>query len=356
MQAAPQASPPPPPVGKIPSSVTPAALALQMPVTSTEQQQPKRQRGCRGCCAAAGAAIASLDWSALLLIVVLCIGTAALQGVAPVQRPLVVGDAAVVYPRAKGMPFVVALLVPAALSFFCAILPLELLAARALGAPWARPAAARIADACLSGWAALMTTGFLTELLKRLCGRLRPDFLARCQPALALDGALLGAAALDCTGPAKLVADGRMSFPSGHSSCAMAIGLFGALYICWALGARRNGALGRALYAPTARCGSGIAGRARAAGRALLREAAGLAVLLLVLLLLAWPWGVAASRFIDNRHNVSDIVAGLLLAITFVPPFVARLAARDAAAEAGVSVQMDCGHVLPVSNAAPATI
>ena len=46
-------------------------------------------------------------------------------------------------------------------------------------------------------------------------GRLRPDFISRCAP----DTKYLPSSII-CTGAAKLVAEGRRSFPSGHSSSA----------------------------------------------------------------------------------------------------------------------------------------
>ena len=42
-----------------------------------------------------------------------------------------------------------------------------------------------------------------------------------------------------CTASSGLK-DGRLSFPSGHSSCSMVIGLFGALYVLWAVHCRAN--------------------------------------------------------------------------------------------------------------------
>ena len=86
-------------------------------------------------------------------------------------------------------------------------------------------------------------------------------------------------------------------------------------------------------------------------------EAASLALLAVVLFELAWPWGVAASRFIDNRHNVSDIVGGMLLGLCIAPVFVLRLAGRSAgggsvvlaAVPAAVDGALDDGAVLPVA-------
>jgi hypothetical protein len=113
----------------------------------------------------------------------------------------------------------------------------------------------------------------------------------------------------------KKLHDGRLSFPSGHSSCSMAVGLFAALYMLWTLHWREGGALQKAVLRPA----SSIGGR-------IIKDAASLAVLLVLLFQIAWPWGVALSRFMDNRHNPSDVVGGLLLAMSFVPVFVVRLA------------------------------
>jgi diacylglycerol diphosphate phosphatase/phosphatidate phosphatase len=58
----------------------------------------------------------------------------------------------------------------------------------------------------------LMAAGLtimLTNFAKVMGGRLRPDFLDRCQ---------FDASAGSCTGRESLVREGRLSFPSGHSS------------------------------------------------------------------------------------------------------------------------------------------
>jgi membrane-associated phospholipid phosphatase len=111
----------------------------------------------------------------------------------------------------------------------------------------------------------------------------------------------------------------------------MAVGLFGALYVLWCAHWRHGSATSPAA-ASAARGGGAGRGSAAAAssgrwsvGLWARREAARLGVLLLVLLLAAWPWGVAVSRFRDNRHNVSDVVAGLLLGACFAPLFFGRL-------------------------------
>eukprot|EP00882_Tetradesmus_deserticola_P017249 GHRQ01018471.1.p1 GENE.GHRQ01018471.1~~GHRQ01018471.1.p1 ORF type:complete len:263 (+),score=78.78 GHRQ01018471.1:583-1371(+) len=155
----------------------------------------------------------------------------------------------------------------------------------------------------------------------------RPDFLSRCTEAgdmqqLTAEGLSHGLQQQPgCTNmELKKLKDGRLSFPSGHSSCSMAVGLFAALYMLWTLH-WREGALHHALLRPA----SSILGRIG-------KDVASLAVLLVLLFQIAWPWGVALSRFMDNRHNVSDVVGGLLLAVCFVPVFVVRLASSASAA------------------------
>lgn len=56
--------------------------------------------------------------------------------------------------------------------------------------------------------AALLLTNGITENIKKMLGRLRPDFLARCRPDRS------GV----CTGDRRKIIEGRKSFPSGHTS------------------------------------------------------------------------------------------------------------------------------------------
>jgi membrane-associated phospholipid phosphatase len=68
---------------------------------------------------------------------------------------------------------------------------------------------------------ALGVAMLITGVLKVSIGRLRPDFLARCQPD----------ANLHCTGDPDEVRQGRLSFPSGHSSLSFAAGTYMSLYL-----------------------------------------------------------------------------------------------------------------------------
>ncbi len=67
---------------------------------------------------------------------------------------------------------------------------------------------------------ALAVTLVITSTLKVSIGRLRPDFLARCQPVN-----------LECTGDPVVIRTGRRSFPSGHASLSFASGTYLSLYL-----------------------------------------------------------------------------------------------------------------------------
>ncbi|XP_041914517.1 phospholipid phosphatase 1 isoform X1 [Alosa pseudoharengus] len=73
----------------------------------------------------------------------------------------------------------------------------------------------------------------LTDIAKYSIGRLRPHFLDVCKPDWSKINCTAGAYIEDftCTGNARMVNEGRLSFYSGHSSFSMYCMLFLALYI-----------------------------------------------------------------------------------------------------------------------------
>lgn len=129
-----------------------------------------------------------------------------------------------------------------------------------------------------------MTT-VVTEIIKVMVGRPRPDFLSRCQPtsdATNAPGYGLSTVVSACSvTTGNIIADGFKSFPSGHTSFAFAGLGFLSLYLAGKMHLfdRR----GRAIHAWVS-----------------------LAPLLAALL-------VGLSRTMDYRHHATDVLAGGIL-------------------------------------------
>eukprot|EP00158_Paraphelidium_tribonemae_P001949 Partr_v1_DN24984_c0_g1_i4_m45251 putative phosphatidic acid phosphatase type len=101
------------------------------------------------------------------------------------------------------------------------VVPLAILAATSL---FYKRTRFELHHAILAFFVALAFTTLLTQVMKVSAGRLRPNFLARCQPSSDKDNA-------PCKGDYLVVREGRKSFPSGHSSMAFSGLGFLALYL-----------------------------------------------------------------------------------------------------------------------------
>lgn len=120
----------------------------------------------------------------------------------------------------------------------------------------------------------------LTDLAKYTVGRLRPNFLAMCDPDWTRINCSVYVPAADelCRGNVANVTEARLSFYSGHSSFGMYCAVFLALY----MQARLCGKWAR-LLRPTAQ-----------------------------FLLLAFALYVGYTRVSDDKHHWSDVLTGLL--------------------------------------------
>lgn len=164
-----------------------------------------------------------------------------------------------------------------------------------------------------------------TDFIKNWIGRLRPDFLARCQPkkGLPLD-TLLNASEVCTTHHKERLMDGFRTTPSGHSSESFA-GL-GYLYL-WLCG-----------QLLTESPQSGI-----------WRKVAALHPLLGALV-------IALSRTQDYRHHFIDVILGSALGYTvasftykrFFPPIKSELPFKPLFDDSDVSLE---GYRLPVEGA-----
>ena len=116
-------------------------------------------------------------------------------------------------------------------------------------------------------------TLFLTTLIKGFAGRLRPDWISRCQPD----------AQQKCTGDPTKLTKGRKSFPSGHTSFGFAGATFLSLYLYGKLRPFETG------------------GHFWKFG--------------MILAPMAAASILAVTRYTDNRHHWEDILVGSLIGI-----------------------------------------
>lgn len=136
------------------------------------------------------------------------------------------------------IPYWVAVLVP----FLCLLISIAAGEAwRVGGRPGVKRATASILHLVLDGIFAFVVTAQVTQVGKVLVGRLRPDFLARCNPTapaqLTVQWGLAASANPACDSPltADELRDGHYSFPSGHSSTAFVFAVYSVGYGIWVL-------------------------------------------------------------------------------------------------------------------------
>eukprot|EP00878_Enallax_costatus_P013785 GHUV01014417.1.p1 GENE.GHUV01014417.1~~GHUV01014417.1.p1 ORF type:complete len:370 (+),score=88.65 GHUV01014417.1:1172-2281(+) len=173
---------------------------------------------------------------------------------------------------------------------------------------------------CHTFWMALV--GFtvvlaVTEATKPVASRYRPDFLQRClgtyDPSIPSNskGIILPE---ECKGvDLAALADGRKSFPSGHSANTLSICWYCVVYLIHALYFRQGfyhmGGLGAKAYSSSGKWYQKI-----------IMEALQGLLLLWLCVVLCIAWWIGVSRFTDHRHNIDDILGGFTAALLWMTP------------------------------------
>ncbi|XP_037783034.1 phospholipid phosphatase 5-like [Penaeus monodon] len=140
---------------------------------------------------------------------------------------------------------------------------------------------------------ALGLNGVITNIIKLVVGRPRPDFFYRCFPEGHVDLDHISDIGSACTGEADAIQEGRKSFPSGHASFSFCSLGFLSLWICGKL------------------C---VFGRKRGQGWRLVM---GITPMVMALM-------VALSRTSDYHHHWQDVLVGSVLGL-----FIAYLCYRQ---------------------------
>ncbi|GAB4813543.1 hypothetical protein N2152v2_000589 [Parachlorella kessleri] len=276
------------------------------------------------------------DWVNLLLTIGFVVGLLVADSAqATYVRPYWIYDATISFPynADSTIPYWVAVVVPLVLMLISFLVGELLLAQHWHGT--ISSAVASVVFFTFDGISAFIVTGFTTQITKEAVGRYRPDWLARCQPAG--DGANApvafgrGASANPACNPVVSdgeLKDGHWSFPSGHSSTVFVFAVYGAAYCLWAFYHRVKQQPPQRIYgtatpifsgagaSPGYGPGGASAGKAGGGGTwaaRWLRDLVGLAGFVFILVQMAFAWGVAASRIVDNKHHPSDIISGAVL-------------------------------------------
>lgn len=295
-------------------------MSLPVPIAATRERLSAYLSRCD-----AGMLRWSIDWATALFLVI--IYHTALSNVSGFQRQFSLQDVTLQHPFAQQER------VPDDKLFLLSGL-LPLLAVSLLSVLSRRPLA-QLNRAILGLIFAQAVTGIVTELVKNLVGRPRPDFLDRCQPKtvilpgvpLAYNSTLVDASICSTPTTSMLLRDGFKSFPSGHSSMSFA----GLGYLAWCL----YGTLSTLTRRWSSQSYRHYAAAPNDESRDLDLEAAAeeqredaeapramvltsVVVPFMPLLLATY---VALSRVMDYRHHPEDVFAGSLLGAVLASVF-----------------------------------
>jgi membrane-associated phospholipid phosphatase len=201
------------------------------------------------------------------------------------------------------------------------LLPLLSFIAHAIYLGVKRPAARSAAIAYAYEWAWLLLLVWLseviiTEMIKVLSQRYRPDFVARCfynanmtiPDALLVNNPRMMLSTSQCTNTdSNMLDDGRKSFPSGHTSAAFASMTVQSLFVI--------NALVRIVTAQPQSAAQGGANSRSGLWDYLWQMSVDRNAVLSVLVFAPqlWAFAVGASRMLDNKHYPLDVICGLIL-------------------------------------------
>ncbi|BCR92882.1 phosphatase PAP2 family protein [Aspergillus chevalieri] len=146
-----------------------------------------------------------------------------------------------------------------------------------------RPGSHKVHVTVLGFFVTLILTSFLTDVIKNVVGRPRPDFISRCIPRKGTPGDILVAWTVCTQTNDHILQEGWRSFPSGHSSFSFA----GLGYLAYFFSGQMH------VFRPRADL-----------GRCLLAFVPMLCALM-----------VAISRLNDYRHDIYDVTCGSILGI-----------------------------------------
>lgn len=247
------------------------------------------------------------DWANWCLTACVIVATAVVAGVAePHQVPYVIWDARIAYPlnsEVDTIPAWAAVFAPI-MMLLLTVLVGEFLTSRRQHASITQAVATAIYF-FLDGVQAFVVSLLLTQVFKVMVGRLRPNFLARCQPAVPNDAtiplqnitqATLWQNQYPCTDPLGMEKEGRLAFPSGHTSLSFVLTIYACGYLIWVWHWRHPLPPKRLTFWQEFRA-----------------DLVNVLAKAWMLGMLCFAWGVGISRIIDYQHDPSDVVGAALL-------------------------------------------
>lgn len=162
----------------------------------------------------------------------------------------------------------------------------------------------------------------LSQVFKVMVGRLRPNFLARCQPDVP-EGLVFTFSNITsaignpeiqypCTNPDHdQVDEGRLAFPSGHTSICFNLAVYASGYLIWVAHWRQPALPHRLSFWQEFRS-----------------DLVNVLAKAWMLGMLCFAWGVGISRIIDYQHDPSDVVGGALVGTMIALVYLLRAIPR----------------------------